>query len=468
MSTGCDPAAGNSSSSHGTSTAHEVVLLTPNATAARARKRVLLGVVLAAGSQLGWGLYPVFARALQTQQPSLSTLELLIALNAISATALLVLSGAKALLRATFVRMRGGNSSGGSGGGSAASRPSAKGNGPVARWLKARPRFTVAIFSLVIAARAISNVASAAFAPAHWLVMIALTTPFFTAALGRFVFGDPLPPGTLPALLCGLFGSGLAIWGGRAMEGDEQRVADARHAEQQQQQSMGGGGGNNFTGLSGEGSGVLAPAPSMSELMFGVGLAFLSTIALALYQHLVQLTKGLLAESQVLALNYAVVLTPCVAVLGIETWMGEADFMLGKLRALGVLQWVYLLLFALVVYVGANLAQQLAIRSLGPTLLAAVMPLRLVSSVAGSYAVLGEGIDSAAEALGLLLVALTAIAYLSHRVLRVGGGGTSKSAGASAATPPARRTAASGSAPRPPPPLRSEDPRHVDAENARL
>ena len=179
-----------------------------------------------------------------------------------------------------------------------------------------------------------------------------------------------------------------------------------------------------------------------------------------------QLTKGLLAESQVLALNYAVVLTPCVAVLGIETWMGKADFMLGKLRALGVLQWVYLLLFALVVYVGANLAQQLAIRSLGPTLLAAVMPLRLVSSVAGSYAVLGEGIDSAAEALGLLLVALTAIAYLSHRVLRVGGGGTSKSAGASAATPPPRRTAAS--APRPPPPLRSEDPRHVDAENARL
>ena len=36
----------------------------------------------------------------------------------------------------------------------------------------------------------------------------------------------------------------------------------------------------------------------------------------------------------------------------------------------------YLLAFATVIYLGANLAQQIAIRSLGPTLLSAIMPVK--------------------------------------------------------------------------------------------
>ena len=59
------------------------------------------------------------------------------------------------------------------------------------------------------------------------------------------------------------------------------------------------------------------------------------------------------------------------------------------MRALRALQWLYLVLFALVVYLGANRAQQLAIRKLGPTQLAAAMPTRLISSLAGSSLILG-------------------------------------------------------------------------------
>ena len=61
--------------------------------------------------------------------------------------------------------------------------------------------------------------------------------------------------------------------------------------------------------------------------------------------------------------------------------------------------------------------QLLAIRQLGPTMLAAIMPLRLLSSIAGSGAVLGEHVSGALEALGLLLVGVTACCYLGHQVL---------------------------------------------------
>lgn len=372
------------------------VTLLAHSAAATLRRRAVVGIFLAAGSQLGWGLYPVFARALQTQQPGLSTLELLIALNALSALALLLI----AVLKLTIRQLRWLFSSVHVAKAAAAkasfSTPAATAaTSCVARFLQARPKLTVGIFSVVIAARAISNVASAAFAPAHWLVMISLTTPFFTAGFGRFVFGEPLPPGTLPALLCGLCGSALAIWGGRVGDASNDERSEARVAEGDAHPASEGG--------------------SASSLLIGVGLAFLSTIALAMYQHLVQLTKGFLSESKVLTLNYAVVLVPCVAIASVEAARGQAD-PLASLGALGVKQWAYLLVFALVVYVLSNLAQQLAIRALGPTLIAAVMPLRLVSSVAGSYIVLSEAVNSPAEACGLLLVAVTAAAYLWNRV----------------------------------------------------
>ena len=50
-------------------------------------------------------------------------------------------------------------------------------------------------------------------------------------------------------------------------------------------------------------------------------------------------------------------------------------------------------------------------------MLAAVMPVRLLSSIVGSSAVLGEHVSGALEALGMLLVAVTAATYLGNQVL---------------------------------------------------
>ena len=325
------------------------------------RGAALVGIGLAVASQLGWGLYPVYARALLTQEPALTLEFLLVALNALSAAELVAMSAAA---RAVNKICRSKTVPGGT----------ATRSAPLT-W---RVGGVVIGFGCVIATRATTNLASAAYAPAHWCVMINLTTPVFTAAIGRFVFRDPLPTGTILALVLSLSGSALAIFGGL--------------------RSGGGGGG----------------AP-LASLVLGVSLALISSVALAVYQHVVKRTKGMLSEKAVLALNYVVVLVPACGVLAVEQAKGSFDVAasVGGLRAQ---QWVNLVVMSLVVYLGANLAQQLAIRRLGPTLVAAVMPLRLISAVAGSYALLGEGITSAAEAAGLLIVALCAAAYLGRQV----------------------------------------------------
>ena len=309
-------------------------------------------------------------------------------------------------------------------------------------------------FATCIAARAFTNLASAGYAPAHWCVMISLCTPVvcpstgssqsavhgphriparlaheictartntvtlrvydrmsarmtvcsyacmpcmaaqFTAAIGRFCLRQPLPPGTLVALVSGLGGSALAIFGG---------AQSARSS---------------------------STVPAL--LALGIGLAFASSIALAVYQHIVKLTKGVLSEGFVLTLNYAVMLVPAGAVLGVQMTLGTADA-IASFAALNVRQWVVLCVFSSVVYIGANLAQQLAIRQLGPTLVAALMPLRLLSSVTGSAILLHEGISSSAEAGGLLMVAVTTAVYLSRQLMVPTSQGGSRSSAATSA-----------------------------------
>ena len=327
-----------------------------------------LGIALAAASQLGWGCYPVLARVLQTREPVLTTLELLVATNLMAASALIVGTVAKRLLRLA----RGGTTAKAKAGSCTASR---------------RHTLLVLGFGLVIVTRAVTNVASARFAPAHWCVMISLCTPWFTAGIGKFVFGEPMPQGTVPALLCGMFGSALAIFGG------------------------GGGGGGG-----GSENDHAQPSAPDAEVTLGIGLALVSTIALAVYQHCVKRTKGLLSAGAVLALNYVVVSVPCALILGGRQASGSDD-VLGNFAALQARQWAYLVAFSLGVYLCSNLAQQIAIRQLGATLLSAVMPMRLLSSVVGSYCVLGERISGPVEAAGLLVVAATAAAYLGRQVV---------------------------------------------------
>ena len=103
----------------------------------------------------------------------------------------------------------------------------------------------------------------------------------------------------------------------------------------------------------------------------GIGLALISTVALAIYQHCVKRTKGVLSAHAVLALNYGVILLPALAVLAAQQWYSGATDGLAAYRALGTRQWAYLLVLSVGIYLGAMQLQLIAIRQLGPTMLAA-------------------------------------------------------------------------------------------------
>ena len=334
--------------------------------APKSPKSLALGLALALGSQLGWGCYPVLARALQVQPPKLTLLELMCVLNVLCAAELLVFT----LLRRAYALLRRLC-------GAAAPPTRAAARPAMSRWRSARILF---FFAFVILARAVTNLASAAYAPAHWIVMLNLSTPIWTACIGRLYFREPLPPGTLAALAVGIGGSAIAIFGGVRRRG-----------------------GGDESGH--EASPYLA---------LGIGLALVSAFSLSVYQHCVRRTKGIISEGAVLCLNYAVVLVPAVA---LQAATAGFSSLASSVEALDVRQWALLFAFSLGVYLGANLAQQLAIRQLGPALVSSLMPSRLLSSVAGSYLLLGEGITSAIEGVGLLVVALSSAGYLGRQVL---------------------------------------------------
>ena len=336
------------------------------AAAPKSPKSLALGLALALGSQLGWGCYPVLARALQVQPPKLTLLELMVVLNVLCAAELLVFT----IIRRAYASLRRLC-------GAAAPPTRAAARPAMSRWRSARILF---FFAFVILARAVTNLASAAYAPAHWIVMLNLSTPIWTACIGRLYFREPLPPGTLAALAVGIGGSAIAIFGGvRRRGGDDESGHEAS-----------------------------------PYLALGIGLALVSAFSLSVYQHCVRRTKGIISEGAVLCLNYAVVLVPAVA---LQAATAGFSSLASSVEALDVRHWALLFAFSLGVYLGANLAQQLAIRQLGPALVSSLMPSRLLSSVAGSYLLLGEGITSAIEGVGLLVVALSSAGYLGRQVL---------------------------------------------------
>jgi drug/metabolite transporter (DMT)-like permease len=385
-------AAGPSSRDEGLR-ATDADLLVARADLSTQQQSVAMGVAIAVVSQLGWGFYPVLARSLLTHEPVMTMLELLVALNGVSACVLAVLVSVKHLLMRCH-RIHSGQKLDNSSVPARTIMATASAGSRAAQLFVRLPRAAVvALFGLVISFRAITNLASAKFIPAHWHTMIALCTPVFTAAIGSFVFGDPLPAGTSLMLLAGLCGSSLTVWGGRSGSSESGR--------------------GSSDGVYGSGESDGGGEDSM--LVLGLCLAISSAIGLATYQHFVKHTKGLLTGNFVLALNYAVVLVPCGSLLALRQAHGEGD-LFGTLATLGPRGWGVLTALSLGVDLGANFAQQLAIRRLGPTILAAVMPLRLVSSVVGSYVLLGESITSAVEAAGLLIVGVSAAAYLGHRV----------------------------------------------------
>lgn len=80
--------------------------------------------------------------------------------------------------------------------------------------------------------------------------------------------------------------------------------------------------------------------------------------------------------------------------------------------------WAVLFAFATLCMAFAAAAQVATVRRLGPAFTASLQPLRLVSTLVGSWAVLGEPVAGAYEWAGVALVLVTITAYLGYKLTR--------------------------------------------------
>lgn len=323
-------------------------------------KRGAPWLVLAVVSHMGWGLYAVFARYLQTQAKfPLGPFQLLVMVNVICIVLVTIGYSLPVRVLRRFLGVEVGEQS----------KNMDERN--------ARVRYML-LFSMLLALRASTNVYAARLIPAFWSQLVQMFTPMCVSLLSFVAFGKELPPYTTPTLFLTFVGSVMTVVGG------------SMDSEVTKRESING-----------------------MQILMGILSAMVSTLALSCYMVLVQKTKNLLTQEELLFNTFVtiiVVLFPTSLVLG--QWHWEA------FTELAPKDWAMLFTFAIFIYVGANALAQLVIRHIGATLSVMFFGTRLISAVLGSYIVLNEAINNMLEGAGLLLVGLTITVYLVFQVRR--------------------------------------------------
>lgn len=278
-----------------------------------------------------WGVYPVLARYLQIDAhlPGL--------------TLLIVANGTAMLVMLSVVWWRG-----------------------ELTQLSIRAGWVVAFFA---AARAITNVLAARYAPAAQVTLIGLLTPPLVAVLGRFWFDDPPPPRTTLVLVVSCVGALVMLSG------------DMQQASFWQRNS--------------------------SSSWVGIALATASSVLLALYMLTVRRTTkhGISSEATFLLQLIAVVGSACVLSVGqADSWAAWTQLQPSHMIALAV--------FALVIVIGANLLQVYTLRTLGAPLVTSVQAWRLPMAALVSGIIMSEWLKTPTEYIGALITAASVTWYL--------------------------------------------------------
>lgn len=291
-------------------------------------------LLVALGAHTGWGIYPVLGRYLQTVS-GLPSLSLLV----VGYTPLAIVFLVHALPRhgRAIVRSR-------------------------ALW----------VFALIVVARSITNILAARFAPAIYVQLITLMTPFIIAFLSTLVLHENLPRNTWLALILSAVGSLLMLSSEIGAEG-------------------------------------VRFALTRSDWI-GIGLALASAVFLALYM----IATGRTARIELS--GWTVLLFQSVVIMGVSLLLslvvGE-DW--GRWRAIGGRDWAVMGLYTLVVVAWANGMQIAALRKLGAPVVSSLMGWRLLSTLAVGMVLLGEGLTSAWQVAGMAVVLATLTWYLTRR-----------------------------------------------------
>jgi drug/metabolite transporter (DMT)-like permease len=224
-------------------------------------------------------------------------------------------------------------------------------------------------FALIVVLRSITNLLASRYTLAIYVQLITLMTPFIVAFLSVVLLRERLPGRTWQAMVLSFIGSLLII------------------------SSDIGTDGFHFS---------LTPSDWL-----GMGLATTSALFLALYMIAVRRTIATDAPSHVLLLFQGTVIM--AAALPISLTIGEEWT---AWRYLSPMDWLAVFTFMAVVLVGANGLQIVALRHLGASVVSSLMGWRLVSTLAVGMLLLGEGLQSVWQTVGMVIVLTTVTWYL--------------------------------------------------------
>lgn len=232
--------------------------------------------------------------------------------------------------------------------------------------LKSLPVREILIYAAIVIGRNLLNLYAARYTYATNVQLMSLLAPFIVAYISRIFLKETLPPKTKPALLFCFLGSLFMIFGG---QGDVQ-------------------------------------AKDRLSNWFGIGLSLLAGVFLAvLMLEIKRLSrKGATAETlafyQFGPLSVFMFLASLTIQEDWQPWTG--------LALPGILAF---LCFALIVLLLGTVLQNKGVEKLGAPAYTTIQASRLVSAILFSWLILGEGIQSIAQALGALIVITTITWY---------------------------------------------------------
>jgi drug/metabolite transporter (DMT)-like permease len=243
--------------------------------------------------------------------------------------------------------------------------------------LKGIPFKEFLILAFIVVARGLTNLYASKFTYATTVQLFSLLAPFVVAWLSKRIYKESLPRFTMTALILSLAGSAAMIYG---------------------------------AGPAG-GAGGVESAAAAARNALGVGLAAVSGLLLAFYMLFIKEEgkKGRSAET--LAFIQFASLAVCMgtgSLVAGESWKPWLSLAPTGLAAY--------LVFAFGVLLIGTVVQNNAIRHLGAPTYSTLQAWRLLSTIAYSWLLLGEGIATFWQAAGTLTVMATITWYtLSQR-----------------------------------------------------
>jgi drug/metabolite transporter (DMT)-like permease len=230
--------------------------------------------------------------------------------------------------------------------------------------LTSRVLWVLAIF---VVARSVTNIISIELTRATWVQLINILTPFPVALLGAWFFDQPVPRYTYRALVLSSFGAALML------------VPDWS---------------------------ALGAGFSTRDII-GLATAVVSTLMLAAYFQLVRRSRLRRATGGLILFQQSLALLAAYAVLTLAVGESWAAW-----RSLSVLGWVSALWVIGMVMLTGNFIQIVAVGGVSPARVTNFMALRLISAFVLAWLILGEGLTTLSQWLGVLIVVVTVTAYL--------------------------------------------------------